>query len=653
MNAIDKIKNLVILLNEASYAYYNTGDTIMADREFDTLLKELRELETSTGFIMSNSPTQNVGAEVKTQLNKVKHVRPMLSLDKCHESQDLINFAEDDDCYLSVKCDGLTTRLIYENGVLIGAETRGDGEVGQDVLFHVKEYLNVPVHIPVENHFVIDGESVIFYEDFEQINHTLPENERFANPRNLASGTLSNLDSNITRQRNMRFIAWRVIEGDEIDSHFFRLKNVEKLGFTLPPMFTYTNKSNDKNDIENMLHSLRTQANTIGLPMDGVVMAKDSDSKSESMGRTSKFFRHSIAYKFEDEDYETKLEYIDWTLGKSGILTPTAVFKSVEIDGSEVSRASLHNLTIMKNLGMTNHCTVKVFKANCIIPQISECCDDGNGEIMIPTNCPVCNGVTEIKKDKDSEVLICTNPDCVGKQVAKFTHFVSKKAMSIDGLSESTIDFLINKGWVKSFRDIYHLHDYKTRWQLCEGFGKKSVEKILGAIEKSRDVKLDNFLCSLSIPGIGLSASNTMSERFNGDIYAVLDAYDQGFNWTELPDFGDVMAKSLNDFFEANIAKVYTLAEEMRFIAPEKKSISENPFSGKSLCITGKLNHFSRDSINEKIASLGAKAVGSVSKKCDYLITNEASGSSKYKKAVELNIPIITEEEFLKMCGKT
>lgn len=649
---ITKIRTLVEQLNKASYAYYNTGHPIISDKEFDSKLEELHNLERSTGFVMSNSPTQNVGAEVKTQLVKVKHTRPMLSLDKCHDSQDLVDFAKNDNCYLSVKCDGLTTRLVYENGTLVGAETRGDGEIGQDVLFHVREYINVPVRIPITNRFVIDGESVIFYSDFEQINHALPENERFANPRNLASGTLSNLDANITKQRNMRFIAWRVIDGDDSDSHFLRLKNAEKLGFTLPPMLTYANKSSDKDNIEPMLHSLRAQANTIGLPMDGIVMAKDSDEKCESMGRTSKFFRHSIAYKFEDENYETKLEYIDWTLGKSGQLTPTAVFKPVEIDGSEVSRASLHNLTIMKNLGITNYCTVKVFKANCIIPQISECCDDGDGNIVIPTSCPVCGGTTLIKKDNDSEVLFCTNLNCTGKQIAKFTHFVSKKAMSIDGLSESIISFLINKGWIKSFQDIYHLHNYKTKWQTCDGFGKKSVEKILDAIEKSRNVKLENFVCALSIPGIGSSASKTIAEHFENKFDYLLDATFCKYDFTQMPDFGEVMANNLQSYFDEHFAEICSLANEMIFIMPEKKIVANNPFNGKSLCVTGKLVHFTRDSINKKIASIGAKAVGSVSKNTDYLITNEASGSSKYKKAVELGVPIITEEKFLSMINE-
>ena len=642
---IARIKSLVEKLNIASDAYYNTGHSTMTDKEFDLMLEELRTLEHATKFIMSNSPTQNVGTEVKNTLNKVKHMRPMLSLDKCHNTQDLIDFAEDDDCYLSVKCDGLTTRLIYEDGILVGAETRGDGEVGQDVLFHVKEYLNVPVCIPIRNRFVIDGESVIFYSDFDSINTNLSENERFANPRNLASGTLSNLDANITKQRKMRFIAWRVIEGDELDSHFFRLKNAEKLGFTLAPMLTYVNTSDDKNNIQDMLHSLRAQANQIGLPMDGIVMAKDSHEKSESMGRTNKFFRHSIAYKFEDESYETKLEYIDWTLGKSGILTPTAVFKSIEIDGSEVSRASMHNLTIMKNLGITNHCTVKVFKANCIIPQISECYNDGDSDIIIPGNCPVCNGPTMIKQDNESEVLMCTNPDCSGKQIAKLTHFVSKKAMNIEGLSESTINFLVGKGWLNSFRDIYHLKEYKDRWQLCDSFGKKSVEKILNAIEESKSVKLENFICALSIPTIGLSAAKTISKKFNGNFYEWMDAYDQGFQWDALDDFGEIMASNLNQYLELNYVDVMNLAYKMKFEAPENQN--DNSLNGLKFCITGSFSQ-PREELKKKLESKGAKFISSVSKNLDVLFAGEKAGS-KLTKAQQLGVKISNEEELMKL----
>lgn len=650
MDATRKIQELTDLLNEASNAYYNTGSTIMEDFEFDLLMKELCELEAKTGIILSNSPTHKVGAKVVGNINKISHERPMLSLDKCHSEQELIDFAGTHNCYLSVKCDGLSTRLIYQGGELIAAATRGDGNVGQDVLFHVKEYLNVPMTIPYKDSLVIDGESVILYQDFEKINEALPENKKFKNARNLASGTLANLDANITKQRNMRFIAWRVIEGLDGNSNFFKLKEAEKLGFTIVPIWTY-GCSADKDHISDMLHHLRQQANNMGLPMDGAVMAKDSISLSESMGRTDKFFRHSIAYKYEDDVYESRLEYVDWTLGRSGVLTPTAVFNPVIIDGTEVARASVHNLTIMKELNLTNHCTVNVFKANCIIPQIDSCENDGNGEIEIPSVCPVCGGATAINKDNESEVLICTNPNCYGKLLAKLAHFVSRKRMNIDGLSEATLEKLISLGYINSFHDIYGLSNHYDQLIELDGLGQKSVEKLLLAIEKSRTVKLENFIAALGITNIGLSAAKTISQKFNGNFHDWMDAYSHGFSWDTLDDFGATMANNLDDYLEYNYAELIKLADEMSFVAPEKNNVASNPFSGKSLCVTGKLVHHTRDSINEKIASLGAKAVGSVSKKTDYLITNEASGSSKYKKAVELNISIITEEEFLAMCN--
>ena len=650
MNETDKIKNLVTILNNASNSYYNSGYAIMSDEEFDLLLKELKDLENKTGIVLSNSPTQHVGAKVTSKLEKIQHERPMLSLDKCHTVQELIDFAEEDECYLSIKCDGLTTRLIYENGELVSAETRGDGETGQQVLFHVKQYVNVPTHIPVDGKYIIDGESVIFLSDFELINSTLPEDKKFANSRNLASGTLSNLDSNITKQRNMKFIAWRVIEGDDIDGHFYRLRNAEDLGFTISPMRTFTNKYNSKEQLDGMLHGLRKYANQIGLPMDGIVMAKNSHIKAESMGRTSKFFRHSISYKFEDELYETKLTGVEFTIGKTGCLTPTATFKPVIIDGATVERASLTNLSIIKKLGLTNNCTVFVRKANCIIPQITRALQDGDSEIKIPNVCPICNGKTAVIKDNESEVLICTNEKCKGKLLGKLKFFVSKPAANIDGLSESTLDFLINKGWVKTFKDIYHLYNYQNEWEKCDGFGKKSVEKILSAIEKSRNIDLAHFICSLSIPNIGLSAAKTIAKHFNDSYKEFMNSYFYWhFDWTNLEDFGFIMAESINSYLYDNFEEVNELANEMNFVIPEKPSITDNPFNGKSICVTGKLNHFTRDSINEKIISLGARAASSVTAKTDYLITNEASGSSKYKKAVELNIPIITEEEFLNM----
>lgn len=657
MSKIDRAKELVELLNRASDAYYNTGNTIMEDREFDALMEELKGLEQETGFVMSNSPTQKVGAEVKSELEKVKHERPMLSLDKCHSAQELIDFAENDDCYLSVKCDGLTTRLIYENGKLVGAETRGDGEVGQDVLFHVKEYTNVPTRIPIAKRYVIDGESVIFYSDFETINSKLPEDKRFANARNLASGTLSNLDANITKQRNMKFIAWRVIEGDDDDGHFWRLKNAEKLGFVVAPMYTYTNQSDDPNHLEDMLHNLRKQANDMGLPMDGIVMAKNSHTKAESMGRTEKFFRHSIAYKFEDEEYETTLEYIDWTLGRSGVLTPTAVFKPIEIDGAEVTRASMHNISVMADLSnkQTYYKGMKllVYKANQIIPQVKKAIGILENEIdseifRTPTKCPVCDGKTTIKKDNESEVLICTNPECAGKKLAQFTHFVSRKCMNIDGLSEKTLETLISHGFLHSYRDIYHLSERRNDLIRIEGYGPKSIDNLLKSIEDSRNIKLENFITALGIPNIGLSASKTISQSCDGSYDKFYQLFEQSFDWTNFDDFGPTMAQNLDSYLDEWWREVNELSKEMHFIVPEKSS--DNSLNGLKFCITGSFSQ-SRDELKKRLEAKGAKFVSSVSKNLDVLFVGDKAGS-KLTKAQQLGIRVAGEDELMKMLGE-
>lgn len=653
MNKVDRIRKLVELLNRASDAYYNSGHTIMTDYEFDTLMDELRALEQSNNIVLSNSPTHNIGSETKIQLNKVTHTRPMLSLDKCHSAKELIDFAGNDNCYLSVKCDGLTTRLTYSNGKLVGAETRGDGVIGVDVLFHIKNYINVPTTIPYKDKFVIDGESVIFSSDFEKINANLSDDEKFANARNLASGTLNNLDSNITKQRRMRFIAWRVIEGIDCDSNFLRLRKAEEYGFDIAPMYAYMSLKYTESDTEELLHLLKNKANDMGLPMDGIVMAKDSEKLAMSMGRTEKFFRHSIAYKFEDEKYETKLKYIDWTLGKSGILTPTAVFSPVEIDGSIVERASLHNISIIKSLGLTNHCTVRVFKANCIIPQIDGCLSDGDGEIEIPSTCPICGKTTAIQKDNESEVLICTNPDCSGKLLGRFTHFVSKKAMNIDGLSEATLNLLISNNYISKFVDIYHLSEHANELAKLPGLGAKSVQKLIASIEKSREVKLENFITALGIPNIGSSAAKTISNYFNGDYTTWIQAYRDCFEWTVLDDFGIVMAASLERYLDENFDMVQELASEMNFIVEEKKSITNDFISGKTFCVTGAFNTMKRSEIEKIITERGGKLSSSVSKKTDYLLTNDSdSGSTKARKAAELNVPIMDEVTFIKMIGE-
>lgn len=664
MNKVERIKELVKLLNNASSAYYNTGNTIMSDEEFDALLDELKVLEVETGLILSNSPVHNVGSKILSKQDKIVHDIPMLSLDKCHTVEELIEWAGDDDCYLSLKLDGLSTRLIYESGVLIEASTRGDGVEGSDILEHVKCYSNVPTTIPYNERLIIDGESLLLYSDFERINNELSPEGRYKNARNLASGTLTNLDTNVTKYRNMKFIAWRIIEGlDEAeDSNFFKLKGAEKLGFEVVSMWTYTNNANDNELLSDMLHNLRKQANDNGIPIDGAVMAKDSVLLSDRLGRTDKFFRHSIAYKFEDDKYETELEDIEWTVGRTGIITPTAIFKTVKIDGTDVSRASMHNLSVMKQLSDGNAyykgMKLVIYKANQIIPQVKEAIyvfeDEINSDVLsLPKVCPICGGEIVFKNTGNSDVPMCTNPDCAAKKVAQFTHFVSRKCMNIDGMSEATLEKFISLGYINDFKSIYHLSDHYDQLIKLDGFGVKSIEKLLQAIEKSRDVKLENFIAALGIPNIGLSAAKTISKYHNGDYEEFINSYFYWhIDWTNLDDFGQVMADNINTYLHDNLEMINELAAEMRFVKRECKEVVDNPFSGKTLCVTGKLTHFNRDSINEKIASLGAKAAGSVSKKTDYLITNEQSGSSKYKKAVELNILIITEDEFLNMIGE-
>lgn len=652
-NKIERIKELVELLSKASDAYYNSGNTIMTDEEFDALLEELKILEVETSLVLSNSPTHNVGAKILPKQDKVIHEVPMLSLDKLHTVEELADWAGDDNCYLSLKLDGLSTRLVFNNGMLIEASTRGDGETGSDILEHIKCYDNVPTTISYKNRLIIDGESLILYDDFNHINNELPEDKQFANTRNLASGTLANLDTSVTKSRHMKFVAWRVIEGfNNIEnSNFFKLKEAEKFGFEIVPMWTYVNTA-DREHLSEMLHNLRKQANDKGIPIDGAVMAKDSIALSQQMGRTAKFFRHSVSYKFEDDVYETKLINIEFTMGKSGRLTPTAIFKPIIIDGTTVERASLTNLSIIKNLGLTNNCTVFVKKANCIIPQITKCLNDGDSDVIPPKYCPVCGGETEVVKENESEVLMCKNPRCSGKLLGRLKFFVSKPALNIDGLSEATLEKFIELGWVKSFKDIFTLKGHFTEMVKLDGFGETSANKILGAIEKSRDVKLENFICALSIDGVGKAASKTIANAFSGDFSAFYKAFKDHYKWDELQDVGEKTNRNITKYLTENEQEIVNLASEMRFVVEKKSIVSNNPFNGKNVAVTGKLIHFTRDSINAKLESLGAKPVSSVTKQCSYLITNETSGSSKYKKAVELNIPIITEDEFLNMIGE-
>ena len=663
MNKIERIKELVKLLNHYRNEYYNNQNSEISDFEYDQLFDELSQLEQETRFVMAISPTQTVGYEVKSELTKVTHNHPMLSLDKTKSVDDVVKFLDGRKGVIMPKMDGLTCSLRYVNGALVSAETRGDGEVGEDILHCAKTIKNLPLKIECLDEVVVDGEVIITYDDFDQINSKLPAEQRYKNPRNLASGSIRQLDSSIATQRNMKFIAWKLVKGwmsfsgpiRYIDKKSFydRLWLLAHLGFDTVSCVEVDTNAHKKN-IEQSILWIKKDCDEHKFPIDGCVIGYDDVVYGESLGATGHHLRSQIAYKFYDEVYETKLQYIDWTIGKSSQLTPTAVFDPVEIDGTEITRASLHNISIIKSLGLTNSCTVRIYKANQIIPQVDSCDNDGQGNIVIPDVCPICGEKTDIKKDNESEVLVCTNPNCAGKRLAQFTHFVSRKCLNIDGLSEATLEKFISLGYINDFKSIYHLSDHYDQLIKLDGFGVKSIEKLLQSIEKSRDVKLENFIAALGIPNIGLSAAKTISTYFSGSYEDFINGYFYWhIDWTNLEDFGQVMADNMNTYLHDNLEMINELATEMRFVERECKSeVTENPFNGKSVAVTGKLIRFTRDSINAKLESLGAKPASGVSAKTHYLINNDpTSSSSKNKKANELNIPIITEDEFLNMIG--
>ena len=655
MDKIKRIKELVSLLNHYRNEYYNKSTSAISDFEYDKLYDELSALEKETGFVMALSPTQTVGYEVKSELKKVKHNHPMLSLDKTKDINDIVNFLAGRDGVCMAKMDGLTCSLCYVGGVLVSAETRGDGEVGEDILHCAKTIKNIPLHIECIDDLVVDGEVIITYNDFENINSTLPEDQKYKNPRNLASGSIRQLDSSIAACRNMKFIAWKLVKGwmtppnirgCNKNSFWDRLMLLDKLGFDI-----VTCMQVDKNNVARAIDWVKKDCEENGFPIDGCVIGYDDVAYGNSLGATGHHLRSQIAYKFYDELYETRLQYIDWTLGKTGVLTPTAVFSPVEIDGTEITRASLHNISIIKSLGITNSCTVRVYKANQIIPQIDSCDNDGSEEIAIPSSCPVCGGETAIKKDNESEVLICINPSCSGKILAQFTHFVSRKCLNIEGLSEATLEKLISLGYINDFKDIYKLSEHKSKLILLDGFGPKSTQKLLDNIEKSRDVKLENFIAALGIPNIGSSAAKTIANYFNGDYEEFINAYFYWhFDWTTLEDFGQVMADSINTYLHDNLEMINELALEMRFIKHECKEIADSSLSGLKFCITGSFSQ-SRDVLKQKLEEKGAKFVSSVSKNLDVLYCGDKAGS-KLTKAQSLGVRVAYEDELMKDLGE-
>lgn len=640
-------------LNKASEAYYNTGQPIMSDAEFDNKLEELRRWEEESGIVLANSPTHNVGAIVLDNIKKVTHESPMLSLAKCHSAEEVKQFARGHTLVGSVKLDGLTCRLIFKDGELVRAESRGNGTIGNIITDHVKQFLNVPLHINKEGIYIIDGEALIKTDDFEELN----KNDEYKTPRNLASGTLGSLDTSVVKNRKLRWYAWEVVEGSKHPESFaISLMEANDLGFETVP---FANLKWAELNIQEAIDFFLDEAKKENLPQDGVVFKFEDVEYGKSLGRTTDYFNNGIAYKVYNKSVETELIDIEYTMGKTGILTPTAVFKPVEIEGTIVERASLHNISIMKEImgkpWVGQH--IGVFKANLIIPQIRWAEQDDEYTkiyIDIPHMCPICGQPTKIVKDNNSEVLVCTNDNCKGKLLGKLSHAVSRDALNIDGLSEATIEKFINLDWLNSIKDIYHLSDHENEIKALDGFGKKSVDKLLASIEKSRKTSLERFLYSLSIPLLGKSASMMIADSVDYDFDTFISEMTiKGAEYFRyLPGVGDALITSLNAYWKNHYSDILQLANEFTF-ETQKSIMSEttNELENKTFVITGSVKHYqNRDTLKADIEAHGGKVVGSVSSKVNYLINNDInSTSSKNKKAKTLNIPIISEDEFLSM----
>ena len=653
MGKLERIKQLIKDLNNASYAYYNQIP-IMPDYEWDKMYDELINLEEETGIVLSNSPTHNVGYSVSDELKEVEHNHPMLSLDKTKSIDELIEFIGDKDCFLSVKADGLTTSLHYINGKLIGAETRGDGMRGTECLQNVLTMKNVPKEIPYKDELIIDGETIIGWDTFREINDKLPEDKKYKHPRNLVSGSLQLLDSKEAASRNMRFVAWRVIKGFEHKTPSRDLYQAKYIGFEIIPFVRLSKEYTwSKEELENILDDIRTYAYEDNIPYDGAVMAVDDYKIADSMGRTEKFFRHSMAYKYEDELFETVLTDIEWNTSKTGLINPVAIFEPVDLNGAITTRATLHNITYIKDMMLGIGDKIRVYRSNMVIPKVHDSIDK-SGNFNIPDKCPICGQPTRIVKENDSEVLMCENPDCNGKLLGKLVHAASRNALDIENLSESTIEKFINLGWLNSIQDIYHLSDHENEIKSLEGFGKRSVEKLLTSIEKSRKTSLERFLYSLSIPLLGKSASMMIADSVDYDLDTFINEMTiKGAEYFRyLHGVGDSLINSLNIYWKNHYSDILQLANEFTF--DTQKSImskTTNELENKTFVITGSVNHYqNRDALKADIEAHGGKVVGSVSSKVSYLINNDINSiSSKNTKAKSLNIPIITEEDFIKM----
>lgn len=646
----ERMKELVSLLNKASRAYYQEAQEIMSNYEYDRLYDELKELEDELGITLSNSPTVNVGYEVVSELPKERHESPMLSLDKTKEVEELKNFVGDQKVLMSWKMDGLTVVLTYRDGKLYKAVTRGNGEVGEVITNNAKVFKNVPVQIAYQGELILRGEAVIGYKDFEKINQEIEDvDARYKNPRNLCSGSVRQLNNQITAKRNVMFYAFTLVQADGVDFQNSRACQMEWLksqGFTTVEYYMVTRDS-----VEDEVTKFSSKISENDFPSDGLVLTYDDIAYGRSLGRTAKFPRDSFAFKWQDEIRETVLREIEWSPSRTGLINPVAIFDPVELEGTTVSRASVHNISIMEELELGIGDKIEVYKANMIIPQIAENLTR-SGVKDIPCKCPVCQGETKIRQVGNAKALYCMNPECQAKHVKSFALFVSRDALNIEGLSEATLEKFISRGYIHTFADIFHLDQYKEKIQKMEGFGEKSYKKLTESIEKARTTTLPRVIYSLGIAGIGLANAKVICRELKYDVESLLKVSEEELN--EIQGVGEVLAKAFVGYF-ADAKHVENFRRLLNELTIPKETVTKQQiFEGVNFVITGSVKHFAnRGEVKELIESLGGKVTGSVTSKTNYLINNDVtSTSSKNKKANELGIPIISEETFLELVNQ-
>lgn len=652
MNLDDKkrrIDELIETLNEASAAYYDEASEIMSNYEYDALYDELESLEKETGYTPLNSPTKNVGYTVQSELPKERHRSRMLSLDKTKSREELAAWLGDHKGLLSWKLDGLTVVLTYEGGELVKAVTRGNGDIGEVITPNARVFVNVPKHIPYEGHAVIRGEAVITYEEFDRINEAIDDADaKYKNPRNLCSGSVRQLNSKITAERNVRFYAFTLSEADGVDYEGLRsnqMKWMAEQGFDVVEFVKVDNKN-----ILEAIDNYAERVHSFEIPSDGLVLTLEDLEYAATLGTTAKFPRDSLAFKWADQQAETILREIEWSPSRTGLLNPIAIFDPVELEGTTVKRASVHNLNIMETLKLGIGDTITVYKANMIIPQIGDNLTK-SGNIELPTHCPVCDGATEIKLMTGTKVLTCTNPNCLAKQVKRFSLFVSRDALNIEGLSEQTLLKFIGLGYIKSFADIFRLESHRDEIVELDGFGKKSYDKLSSSIEKARHTVPTRILVALGIPGVGVTTAAQIARACENK-WAKISSLSYG-ELIAINGIGEVMARDYEAFFadEHNKSVVLDLVGELDIDESYEKA--GEALSGEIFVITGSLEHYkSRTELKKEIEAQGGKVAGSVSKNTSYLVTNNPeSGSSKNKAAAELGVKIITEDEIRTMLG--